>query len=121
MLSCLGKLFTSILNRRLTQFAEENEIFNNCQFGFREGRSTIDCIFILHAAIEHCLQNGEMLFCSFVDLKMAFDKTSRRATCFKCHQNKISNKIINIIKSMYSKMKMCISNAGNSIHVKMRK
>ena len=31
ILSCLGKLFTSVLNRRLNQWAENNGVFNNFQ------------------------------------------------------------------------------------------
>ena len=47
LLSCLGKLFTSILNDRLTEFCENNAILNESQAGFRKGYSTLDHIFTL--------------------------------------------------------------------------
>jgi hypothetical protein len=47
ILSCLGKLFTSILNDRLNTFSEEFKVLNESQCGFRKQYSTIDSIFIL--------------------------------------------------------------------------
>lgn len=52
LLSCLGKLFTSILNTRLNFFANEFKIISENQTGFRKGYSTTDNIFVLHALIE---------------------------------------------------------------------
>ena len=47
ILSCLGKLFTSILNNRLTEFSDEFEIIKENQCGFRQKYCTIDSIFTL--------------------------------------------------------------------------
>ncbi|MES9885167.1 MAG: reverse transcriptase family protein [Sedimenticola sp.] len=52
LLSCLGKLFTSILNTRVTHFLEENDILNENQAGFRKDYSTTDHIFLLHSIFE---------------------------------------------------------------------
>ena len=116
LLSCMAKLFTSIINRRLNKWAEENDIFNNFQFGFRSNRSTTDCLFLLQAAIDHCLSNGVYLYCAFVDFKQAFDNVNRRAMWFKLHSNMISGKIIRFLKSMYTKMKMYVTNNINLIN-----
>ena len=51
LISCLGKLFTSIINSRLTFFANESSLLSFNQAGFRRGHSTTDNIFILHALI----------------------------------------------------------------------
>ena len=34
------KIFTGVLNQRLTDWAENNDISSDSQFGFRRGRST---------------------------------------------------------------------------------
>ena len=47
LLSCLGKLFTSILNDRLTCFLDENEMLSETQTGFRKDYSTLDNIFFI--------------------------------------------------------------------------
>ena len=46
LLSCLGKLFTNVINNRLTAWAEENDIYCENQFGFRKSRGITDCMFI---------------------------------------------------------------------------
>ena len=45
LLSCLGKLFTAILNIRLEKYASDNNIINDYQSGFRKGFSTVDTLF----------------------------------------------------------------------------
>lgn len=52
ILSCLGKLFTSVLNARLTAFLENNNILEQNQAGFRQGFSCTDHAFTLHSLIE---------------------------------------------------------------------
>lgn len=48
-LSCFGKLFTAVLNNRLTKFTEDFFIIiSEVQAGFRKGYSTGDNIFILN-------------------------------------------------------------------------
>ena len=45
ILSCLSKLFSNLLNNRLTRFVDENQLIGPEQAGFRPGFSTIDHIF----------------------------------------------------------------------------
>ena len=52
LLSCLGKLFTSILNNRLNKFTEKYEIICHNQAGFRRGLSTSDNLFVLQRLFE---------------------------------------------------------------------
>ena len=52
ILSCLGKLFTSILSKRLTRYLESNNLLNRNQAGFRGGYSCQDHIFTLYSLIE---------------------------------------------------------------------
>ena len=52
LLSCLGKLFTSVINERLTVFIDSNQIMSEAQAGFRKGYSTTDQIFTLKCIVE---------------------------------------------------------------------
>ena len=72
LLSCLGKLFTRVLNNRLAEWAENDNILNDNQFGFRKGRSTTDCLFILHGLVEIFLSQKKELFCAFIDFFLCF-------------------------------------------------
>jgi hypothetical protein len=42
LLSCMGKLFTAILNMRLQKYTENYNLINEYQAGFRKGFSTLD-------------------------------------------------------------------------------
>ena len=50
--SCLGKLFTLLLNNRLQIFLEEHKIISTCQIGFHKNKRTSDHIFVLKSIIE---------------------------------------------------------------------
>ncbi|MEW8547931.1 MAG: hypothetical protein AB2693_30870, partial [Candidatus Thiodiazotropha sp.] len=52
LLSCFGKVFTSILNNRLNKYAESYELINSCQAGFRKGYSTVDNLFVIQSLID---------------------------------------------------------------------
>ena len=52
ILSCLGKLFTAILNNRLNTYSESFLLLNENQCGFRKGYSTLDYIYSIHAFFE---------------------------------------------------------------------
>ena len=52
ILSCFGKLFTSVLNDRLNQNLENMNILNEEQAGFRKNYSTNDHIFNLKCLID---------------------------------------------------------------------
>ena len=60
--SCFGKVFTSILNNRLTLFSDEINLISSSQAGFRKGHSTCDNIFILHSLINLYLSRKKKLF-----------------------------------------------------------
>ena len=79
ILSCLGKLFTAILNERLCHFSEEALLMNENQFGFRKSYSTTDGFFTLFSFFEILKNKKEKLFCAFVDFEKAFDTVWRDA------------------------------------------
>ncbi len=51
LMSCLGKIFTGILNNRLASLSDEIGLLSSAQAGFRNAHSTADNIFILHSLI----------------------------------------------------------------------
>ena len=61
LVSCLSKLFTSILNKRIIDWSEEHNVISDSQFGFRRGRSTTDAIFLLQSLIQKVLNQKERL------------------------------------------------------------
>ena len=113
ILSCLGKLFTSIINARLNKYANEINLINENQTGFRKGYSTLDHIFLLKNIIDILVKGcKQKLFCAFVDYKKAFDTVWRSALWHKMLESGICGKLHNIILNMYSNIKSCVNFNG---------
>ena len=104
ILSNLSKLLTKILNKRLNKWAEREEKLLESQFGFRKGRGTTDCLFILHSLIELMLGNGFRLYAVFIDYQKCYDYLDRAAIWAKLLKNGVSSKTVRIFRSMYNQM-----------------
>jgi hypothetical protein len=63
LVDCLKKLFTAIINNRLSLLPDEINLISECQTGFRKGYSTIDNIFSLHAHISLYFSLGKNIPC----------------------------------------------------------
>ncbi len=108
LLSCMGKLFTAILNKRLYQFLDLNKLLGEEQAGFREGYSTLDHIFVLNSLIELYLGKGRRIYAAFVDYRKAFDSIDRTSLWSKILAHGIDGKIFRIIQNMYTEVKSCL-------------
>ena len=56
LVSCLGKLYTSIVNEGLKKWELQNDVITDAQFGFKADYSTIDAIFILEPFISKAIR-----------------------------------------------------------------
>ena len=118
-MSCLGKLFCSIINNRIIQFLEEKNIITPTQTAFRKDNRTTDHMFTLttlinkHVKQQYKKNDSNMLFVCFVDLSKAFDTVWRDALFYKLIQYGIEGKVYDIIKNMYDKSKMCVKLSMN--------
>ena len=93
LVSCMGKLFTIVLNKRINDWCKNNNILSDSQFGFRKGRSTVDATFILHSIVEMFLSENKRLYAGFIDLRKAFDSINRNALWLKLYKLGISGKM----------------------------
>ncbi|XP_071123270.1 uncharacterized protein [Mytilus edulis] len=105
ILSCLGKLFTSVLNLRLSSFLEDYLLLNENQAGFRKGYSTVDNIFVIHILFELLKRKKKKLYCAFVDFAKAFDTVWRSGLWSKLIKHSINGKMYNVIVNMYNNIK----------------
>ena len=101
LLSLIGKCYTSVLDKRLVSWAEENGKFSDTQAGFRQGLSvemlstTTNHIFTLKDIVENCLsKRGGKLYTCFVDLKKAFYSVQREPLFHILRQNGLSGKFL---------------------------
>ena len=93
LISCFGKLFTTVINSRLKKWAEENNVITDAQFGFKPSYSTIDAIFLLQSLIEKQLRIKGSLYCCFIDLQKCFDSVYRNGMWLKMIEHGINGKL----------------------------
>ena len=112
LVSCLGKVFTGLLNKRLSDFLEQNGVLNENQAGFRSGYSTVDHIFNLNLIINKFLSDGKKLYCAFVDYEKAFDTVWRKGLWFKLLNQGIKGRCFKVIVNMYDGIKSLVEKDG---------
>jgi len=113
LVSCFAKLFTSILNERLQNWATANDILTDAQFGFKPGYSTVDALFVLQSLIESHINNKQKLFCCFVDYLKAYDLTDRMHLWFKLIRSGIDGKLLSVFRSLYSQIKLGVKHMNS--------
>lgn len=103
--SILCKVFTSLINHRLSSFLEATGSIGNEQAGFRENFSCNEHIFVLHTLMSIYLRSNRRLYCTFVDYEKAFDTINRYHLWRKLLASGINGRILTAIKNMYDKSK----------------
>ena len=106
--SALGKLFYQILNNRVVEYLEDNDLLSKEQAGFRKGFRTTDHIFVLRKIIDKYIhnRNGRIYAC-FVDFQKAFDSVWHDALLLKLHNTGIQGKCFQTIRDMYRNSSVC--------------
>ena len=105
LLSCMSKLFTMIINKRLSDFLEDNKLLVEEQAGFRDGYSTLDHIFSLHCIIDSFLSAKKRLYCAFIDYRKAFDSVDRSSLWQKLTKLNIKGKVLTVVQNLYNSAK----------------
>ena len=99
--NAIYKLYANIVNSRLENFIESQNILPDTQNGFRKLRSTTDNIYILNHIINSKLHNGKKIYAFFVDFKSAFDTIDRSLLFKKLEKLNVPEYIIGAIKDLY--------------------
>ena len=98
------KIYTDILNRRLKQWLENNNILYDGQNGFRKGRSCLDHIYTLYTVINNRKLENKDTFVCFVDAKKAFDTVNRDCLWYKLMCIGIKGKFLSAVESLYNNL-----------------
>lgn len=112
LMNCIAKIFMQILSERVRKWVENKNFLPEWQNGFRKERGCIDNIFVLNAIIQTRLSNNKgKLFVLFVDFKSAFPSVNHNLLWEKLDEMGFGNKIINLLKNLYSKSKISVKNS----------
>ena len=114
LISCVSKAYSSLLNDRIVQFCNENNIFPDEQNGFRAKRSCEDHIYSLSSIIKNRINDKKDTFCAFVDLEKAFDWVNCNLLLYRLIGHNIQGKMYNAVKSILSNTKSCVQLESDS-------
>ena len=77
MLPSLSKVFEKAMKKRMLLFLNKNNFLSECQFGFRDGRSTEDALLIFCERIYSGIDSKKHTAALFVDITKAFDSVNQ--------------------------------------------
>ena len=102
--SCIGKLFASVLLKRVIAFRRTFCPDTPNQLGFCEGAQTADHILTLSTIIEKYVHVGrKRLYTCFIDFRKAFDSVNREALLYKLSHIGLQGKFLSCIRDMYTR------------------
>ena len=108
LMSTVAKVYNSILNRRVINYAEENNLIGDEQNGLRRGRTCLDHLYSLTSILNNRISAGLSTFACFVDCAKAFDKVNHTLLMYKLLCNGIRGKMYFTIKNMYNDLRSSV-------------
>jgi hypothetical protein len=89
---------------------------NECQNGFREGRSPSDNLFIVGEIMRECNAKGSnaKAYLGFIDFRKAFDSLHVDTLMSKLRQNGTKGNMIDVIRSMYERSQSAVRHKGKT-------
>jgi hypothetical protein len=103
LINNIVKMFTRLLEVRLTTWVNSCGILPECQSGFRRERGCTDNIFVLHSLVFHqVLVKRRKLFGLFVDFESAFDSVPHSLLWNELGEAGVSSKLIRLLDGLYS-------------------
>ena len=112
LLSVVGKLYASVINNRLINFVESNNLLVEEQAGFRRKRSTIEQIFILFEIISSRSKSKKHTYCCFIDVRKAYDSVFRDSMWWHLIHKGIAGKMYRVLRAFYNKVESCVQLNG---------
>ena len=104
----LARLYASILEQQLSNWAEGMGVRAKGQAGFRRGFSTLDHIMTLRAIIEEGRSHGRRIYCSFVDFRKAFDTVPRARLMRRLQEMGVPSVLTWGIMALYASVMGCV-------------
>ena len=112
VLPVFSKILESVLATRLTKFLEDRNILSQQQFGFREGRNTIDAVLSVLDLVWGAMEGGEDSMALLCDLSRAFDCMQRRILLAKLDHYGIRGVPLRLIQSYMEGRQQFVSMDG---------
>ena len=100
IISCIGKILEKLLTNRIKSWAENNNIFNLQQNGFRKNRYTNDDLFKLSQSMRQNFNKSMISTVVFLDVEKVFDQVWHKGLLSKLYDLGLDINIIKWIKNI---------------------
>ena len=109
------KIYEMVLLNRLEKFAEQQGLFSNMQFGFKEGVGCTEASFTILESINHMLERGSSkCFGCFLDVRKAFDTVWIDGLLFKLlSEFGIKGRMWLVIRNLHTGVKARVLYSGS--------
>ena len=109
LINVMYKVFSSILNTRLCNWAFINNQIDESQAGFRKNYSPVDNMFIMHALIQKYLSKKRgRLYIIFIDYEKAFDNVSHKVLFEILARKGVCCNFLKILLNIYKRNNSCV-------------
>ena len=113
--SVFAKLLSTIMNKRLNTFLEDNKILHKSQIGFTLNNRTSDHLHTLKSIVNKYVVDGnDRIYTCFIDFRKAFDTVWHDGLFHKLEQIGVSGNFLDIIRITYKNTK-CAVRLGENI------
>lgn len=106
LLNVLGKVMEHLIKARLTKEMREKGVLADTQFGFREGRSTLDAMKVILGAAEEAKKRGKLCAMTMVDVRNAFNSMPWKGIIDELKRKNISGHITKVLGSYFEDRKL---------------
>ena len=104
-LSAGFKVYSTIINLRIQEWVEENNITGEHQAEFKGNCCTVDHMFTLLALIQNQFSFDRKLYVAFIDIEKAFDSINRKLLWPILLKNGLNGRLYCCVKSMCNSVK----------------
>ncbi|XP_072750509.1 uncharacterized protein [Anoplolepis gracilipes] len=103
LLDEVGKIYERILVRRMVQHLARNEVpsLHEEQYGFREGRSTVDAVLRVKALTESAVERGRVALAVALDVSNAFNTLPWKAIGDALNTHRVPNYLVKGIRAYF--------------------
>ena len=108
----LAKLFATVMDQRMTRWAEGCNLRARPQAGFRKDHSTAGQLSTLHTLIRKYRRHNSKLFCCFVDFERAFDTVDREVLWAVLQNLGVCGDFLRCLQNMYAQDSAAVRAGG---------
>ena len=102
MLSVFSKIFEKLIHKEVSSFFDTNNLFSNCQYGFRPKHSTVHALINAVSNLQDSIDCGNSALGIFIDFSKAFDTVNHTILLRKLDNYGIRGNVHKLLSSYLS-------------------